>query len=112
MPTPTFRTLPGLKATLFLDEAERHEGRPLAPTVLDLAREAGVRTVLVTRGTAGFGRRRVIQTAAIEILTVHLPIVIECVDEPERVERLVAGLARIPTGGLLEVQRTTLVSPA
>lgn len=107
----TFRARPGLKATLFLDEAERHEGRSLAPIVLDLAREAGVRTVLVTRGTAGFGHRRVIQTTVIEVLTAHLPIVIECIDEPERIERLVDKLTDILTGGLLEVQRTTLVAP-
>ncbi len=107
-----FRTRPGLRATLFLDEAERHEGRPVVPVVLDLAREAGVRTVLVTRGTAGFGHRRVIRTSAIEVLTGHLPVVIECIDEPERVERLVTGLAAVVTAGLLEVQRTVLVAPA
>lgn len=103
--------MPGLKATLFLDEDERHEGRPLVQVVLDFAREAGVRTVFVSKGAAGFGHRRVIQTTKLEVLTFHLPLTVECVDEPERVERLVGRLVEILPAGVLEVQRTALVAP-
>lgn len=106
-----FTTRPGLSATLLVDEEERHDGRPLVPAILDLAREAGVRTVFVAKGVAGFGQRRVIHTTAIEILTLHLPLTVECVDEVERVERLVDRLERMAFGGLLDVQPTALVVP-
>lgn len=107
--SPTFQTTPGLKATLFVAEEERYKGQPLVRVVLDLAREAGVRTVFVSKGTAGFGHRRVIQTTTLELLTFHLPLTIECIDEPERVQRLVDRLVGILPGGVLEVQRTALV---
>ncbi len=106
-----FRTRPGLRATLLLDEEEQHDGRPLVPLILEAAREAGVRTVFVSKGTAGFGQRRVIHTDRLEVLTFHLPLTVECVDEADRVERLVERLGGLRSGGLLEVQPTALVVP-
>jgi PII-like signaling protein len=102
------RQVPGLKVTLYLDEEERFEGRPLWEAVLEWAHECGIRTALVTRGKAGFGRRRLMHTADIEALMFPLPLTVECVDEPARVEALLRHLDRVPTGPVVDVQRTSL----
>ncbi|HEX7125588.1 MAG TPA: DUF190 domain-containing protein [Thermodesulfobacteriota bacterium] len=106
-----FTTRPGLRATILMDEEEQYQGRPLVSVLLDLARDAGVRTAFVSKGVAGFGERRLVHTTAIEILTFHLPLTVECVDEVERVERLVGRLGAMAFGGLLDVQPTALVVP-
>jgi PII-like signaling protein len=105
------RSVPGLRVALFLDEEERFEGRPLWETVLEWARDAGLRTAIVTRGSAGFGRRGVMHTASIEVLMFPLPLTVECIGDVGRVESFLRRVERLPAAGVVEVQRTTLLLP-
>jgi uncharacterized protein len=103
------RSVPGLRVALFLDEEERFEGRALWETVLEWARDAGIRTAIVTRGSAGFGRRRVMHTTSIEVLMFPLPLTVECIGEVGHVESFLRRVERLPAAGVVDVQRTTLV---
>lgn len=100
---------PGLKVTVLLHDDDRCEGRPAFETVLRTAWEVGVATAVATKGAAGFGRRHVVHTIDLEALALHLPVTIECVGEPEPMQRLVDRLSAMPLGGVVDLQPTTLV---
>ena len=73
---------------IFLGESDQWHGRPLHIALLERLRQRGAAGVTVLRGIAGFGARSVVHTTHILRLSEDLPIVIELVDTPEHVERL------------------------
>jgi len=72
---------------VFIGESDRSGGRPLYEAIVRKARERGLAGATVLRGLEGFGAKSRIHTAKILRLSEDLPIVIEIVDRPERIER-------------------------
>jgi PII-like signaling protein len=64
------------------------------------------------RGIAGFGADHHMHTDRIEVLTANLPMRIEFIETPEKVEELLPKLHELAGSGLIEVQDTTVVKPA
>ncbi len=62
-----------------------------------------------TRGYSGFGWHQTLHTPKIEVLAEHLPIRIEFVDTPEKVEEVLPALCEMLIDGMIEVQDTTVV---
>jgi len=58
---------------------------------------------------AGFGGHRRIHTPRIEVLAEHLPVVVEFIESPAKVEELLPALTEMVTDGLIEVQETTVM---
>ncbi|MCX8007068.1 MAG: DUF190 domain-containing protein [Coriobacteriia bacterium] len=92
------------RVTVFIGESDRWHGKPLYEAILELLRAEGCAGATVTRAVAGFGRGSRIHTASILRLSQDLPIVIEWVDEPERVERVLPRLDEMITGGLVTIE--------
>ena len=65
-----------------------------------------------SRCIAGFGAHQQMHTPKIEALSEHLPIRIEFIETPERVDALLPALYDMVTDGLIEVQDTTIVKIA
>ncbi|NJL29596.1 MAG: DUF190 domain-containing protein [Thermoanaerobaculia bacterium] len=85
---------------IYLGENDRHGGRPLHQEIVRLARELGLAGATVVRGVLGYGARSVIHSAHILRLSEDLPLVIEIVDERERLEPFLAQAgAMIDTAG-------------
>jgi PII-like signaling protein len=72
----------------------------------------GIAGATATRGYTGFGGHHTVHTPKIEALSEHLPIKIEFVDTPEKVEEVLPALYEMVTDGLIEVQDTTVVKLA
>ncbi len=81
-------TLPaeGQLLRIFIGESDKHNGMPLYEWIVQEARRHGLAGATVLRGTTGFGAHSRIHTAKILQLSEDLPIVIEIVDTPEKVE--------------------------
>ncbi|MBN9085968.1 MAG: DUF190 domain-containing protein [Reyranella sp.] len=71
---------------IFLGEADRHDGKPLYEAIVLKAREMHVAGATVLRGGLGYGHSSRIHTAKILRLSDDLPLVIEIVDSPDRIE--------------------------
>jgi PII-like signaling protein len=71
---------------IFLGESDRHEGMPLYETIVLEARQCHLAGATVLRGPMGFGHSSRLHTAKILRLSEDLPLVIEIVDGPERIE--------------------------
>lgn len=78
---------------IFFGEEDRaSDGRPLYEAIVIKAREQHMAGATVLRGPLGFGRSSILHTAKILRLSQDLPIVVEIVDSPEKVERFLTRL--------------------
>lgn len=89
---------------IFVGEDDEHEGRPLYQAIVELLRREGLAGATVFRGIMGFGRSSVVHSAKILRLSEDLPIVIECVDRAEQVERVLPALDAMIGDGLVTIE--------
>jgi PII-like signaling protein len=75
---------------LFIGESDEHAGRPLHEAIVLKAREMGIAGATVFRGAMGYGRSSRLHTTKILRLSEDLPVVIEIVDAPDRIDEFLA----------------------
>ena len=90
---------------IFIGESDVHEGRPLYQAIVETLRRQGLAGATVLRGIEGFGKSSRLHTAHILRLSEDLPIVIECVDTPEKVEAVLPALEQMIGDGLVTLER-------
>lgn len=71
---------------IFMGESARFQGRPLHEAIVEEARQRGLAGATVSRGFMGFGANSLIHTAKILRLSEDLPVVVEIVDTPDRID--------------------------
>ncbi len=94
---------------VFIGEDDEHEGRPLYEAVVLAARERGLAGATVLRGPLGFGKSSRLHTAKILRLSEDLPIVIEIVDAPAKIEAFLVELDRMLKGGLVTLEKVRVI---
>jgi PII-like signaling protein len=103
---------PAKKVTIFLNEDTQHHMTALHDSILTFLMHKGVSGATATRAFAGFGAHHQLHTPKIEAMAEHLPVRIEFVDTPEKVEQVLPALYDMVSDGLIEVQDTTIVKHA
>jgi len=103
-------TLPeeGRLLRIFIGESDRHEGHPLHEWIVRRAREQGLAGATVLRGLAGFGAHSRMHTAKILRLSEDLPIVVEIVDTPDKVDAFLGSIEAAIDEGLATVEPVTV----
>jgi PII-like signaling protein len=86
---------------ILLGESDRFHHLPLHRALLERLRREGFAGATILRGTAGFGASSVIHTSSLVELSSDLPVVIEVVDDQAHVDRLLAILDEMISGGAL-----------
>lgn len=86
---------------IYLGENERYKNKPLYQHLLRWLREKEIGGVTVNRGIEGYGQDKVIHTARILELSADLPIVLEIVDTPEKIEAILPELCQMVPKGLV-----------
>lgn len=100
---------PALKLTITVGGDERHAHHPLYQEILLVLHREGIGGATLTNGVMSYGVRRSIHSSMNEITMENLPIIIEAVDEPEKVKRAADLVAEIlGDHGLVEVHPTML----
>ena len=95
---------------IFIGEADRYEGKPLYEAIVHLARQRGMAGATVLRGLMGFGADSRIHTAKILRLSEDLPIVIEIVDKPERIEKILPKLDTMIQEGMVTLEKIKVIA--
>jgi PII-like signaling protein len=103
---------PAKKVSIYVGEDHHHHGHSDYAAILDFLFYRGVSGAIVMRGVAGFGADHHLHTTRIEVLTGNLPMKIEFIESPEKVEELLPKLHEMVGTGLIEVQDTTVVKPS
>ena len=94
---------------IFLGEADEYMHRPLYRAIVLRARELNLAGATVLRGPMGFGRSSHLHNAHILRLSLDLPIVVEIVDESEKIKAFLPELQKMMQGGLITMERVQVV---
>lgn len=94
---------------IFLGEGDEHQHRPLYKAIVTRARELGLAGATVLRGRMGFGQSQRLHNASILRLSFDLPMILEIVDTPEKIEAFLPELKRMMRTGLLTAERAQIL---
>ena len=94
---------------IFIGESDRWHGRPLYQAIVERVREEGLAGATVIRGIEGFGADSHLHTSRILRLSEDLPVVIELVDTPERIDAVLPLLDEMVEEGMVTVERVQIV---
>lgn len=89
---------------VFIGESDRCDGRPLYEVIVEAARIMGLAGATVLRGGLGFGAHSRLHSAKLLHLSEDLPIVIEIIDKPERIELFLPELDTMIEEGLVTLE--------
>jgi PII-like signaling protein len=103
---------PAKKVTIFINEDTQHHLTALHDSIMTFLMHKGVCGATATRAFSGFGSHQQLHTPKIEVLAQHLPIRIEFVDTPEKVDEVLPTLYEMVSDGLIEVHDTNVVKHA
>jgi PII-like signaling protein len=90
-------------------EAARHAHTLLYEAIVDLLRKRGIAGATVLRALMGFGRRRFVHGPMNEISSISMPIVVECVDDAERVAAVLPEIDALLDRGLVTLERARVI---
>jgi len=93
---------------IFVGEADRHDGKPVYEWIVAQARRRGLAGATVLRGTLGFGATSRIHSSKILRLSEDLPMVVEIVDEKQKIESFLDEINPAITGGLATIERVQI----
>jgi PII-like signaling protein len=98
---------------IFLGESDKLKHTALYEVIVREARAQGLAGATVWRGTMGFGPTRRVRTAKVPDLSTDLPIIVEIVDEEEKINRFLPELdaifAAAQCGGLITLEKVQVI---
>jgi len=94
---------------IYTQEGAHNGHKPLYEEIVLRARAAGLAGATVLRGPMGFGQSAVIHTAKIIDLSASLPLVIEIVDDEDKIRAFLPGLATLADIGLVTLEKVEVV---
>ena len=89
------------RLTIYIGESDTSDHKPLATEIVHRAHASGMAGVTVLRGVIGYGASNHIHTTRILSLSADLPIIIEVVDEHERIQRFLTEIEHLIEKGLV-----------
>jgi PII-like signaling protein len=99
----------GYLLRIFIGESDRDGHRPLYESIVLQAREAGLAGATVLRGVMGFGKHSILHTAKILRLSEDMPMIVEIVDELEKIEEFLPVLDDLIKDGLVTIERVRVI---
>lgn len=108
---PPVSSLP-TEATLlriFVGDHDRFEHHPLYEAIVLKARELHLAGATVLRSPLGYGKSSRMHTSKILQLSTDTPMVIEIVDEPEKIQAFLPILKGMMTGGLVTLEKVQVI---
>jgi hypothetical protein len=100
-----------VKVTVYLSDGAKHHGVPVYTSVLDFLFHSGIAGATVIKGVAGFGAKHRIHSAHILEISDHLPVLVQFIETPAKVEAILPDLEKLTGSVLIEVVETTIVVP-
>ena len=99
-----------LLVRIYVGEGDQWEGRPLYQAIVALLRERGIAGATVLRGIEGFGAKAHLHTSRILRLSEDLPVLIEAVDQEDRIRSVLPDLDGIVGDGLITLEKVEVIA--
>lgn len=97
------------KVTIFLSEDDRLHHRGLHEEILRRAKDFGIIGATVWRAMEGFGQSGRVRTSRFPDASTGLPLVVELIDSPERIEDFLAELRELAPGSLVTTEQIKVI---
>jgi uncharacterized protein len=94
---------------IIIGESDKWQGRPLYEILVEFFRKEGLSGATVLRGVGGYGSTSRIHSDKILRLSQDLPIVVEVVEDTERIERILPNLDEMISGGLVTLEKVRVI---
>lgn len=94
---------------IHIGERDRHGGKPLYEAIVALLRERGFAGATVYRAVMGFGASARLHSDRVEVLSLDLPIVIECVETQQKLDEVLPLLDEMIGGGLITLEKVNVI---
>ncbi|MCX6303455.1 MAG: DUF190 domain-containing protein [Bacteroidetes bacterium] len=98
---------------IFVSSTDKFKHAPLYEVVVFAAKRYGLTGATVLKGFMGFGASSVVSSQNLWEITEKLPIVIEIIDEPAKIEGFIETILpyfeKIPKGGLITLEKVNIV---
>lgn len=94
---------------IYISEDSMYHGHNLYHALVIKLKELGLAGVTVTRGIEGFGKGKRLQSARIIELSSSLPIIVEVVDIPERIEKALPIIEEMVNEGLVMITDVSVI---
>lgn len=104
-------TGPAKKVAVYVMEGQNYHGTACYAAILDYLFFRGISDATVVRGIAGFGTDHKLHSTRLVELSDQMPIKIEFIETPERVQEVLPKLAEIASHGFIEVHDTSVIRP-
>lgn len=101
----------GKRVRIYLGEHDKARGshEPLWEMLLNLLRNEGAAGATMFRGLAGFGAHNRLHLARFVDVSPDLPVMVEWIDGPDRVERLLPRISALVHTGMITVEDIDIV---
>jgi PII-like signaling protein len=100
----------GLLLRIYIGESDTWHGRPLYQAIVELLRERGLAGATVLRGIEGFGAKAHLHTTRILRLSSDLPVLIEIVDQEDRIRAIIPELDTMVIDGLITLEKVEVIA--
>lgn len=94
---------------VFIGEEDHYRGRSLHEAIVLKAREMGMAGATVVHGIMGFGAHSRMHTTRLLRLSEGLPVIVEIVDTPERIEAFLPILDEMVDEGLVTLEQVKVI---
>lgn len=95
--------------TIYLGEADQWHGTSLYVALVHFLRANGCAGATVTRAILGYGAASRLHEDEVWRLSSDAPMIVQVVDQPERLRRLLPELQEMVPGGLITLHETTVL---
>jgi len=104
--TPPMKRM--LKLTIRIRSRDEHEGKPISDLLLSLFKQNGISGATMVQGVRGFGMHGVARVDVLG-LSVNLPVIIETVDEYQKIEPILNEVKKIVgSNGLITLEEVNV----
>jgi uncharacterized protein len=94
---------------IHIGERDKFQGKPLYAAIVELLRGRGYAGATVLRAIMGFGASSTLHTDRIEVLSLDLPVIVECVETAERIDAILPEIDEMIGGGLITLERAKVI---
>lgn len=101
---------PALICRIYIGESDQSHGKPLYHAIVEFLRQRGMAGATVLRGIEGFGANAHLHTTRILRLSEDLPVIIEVVDQEDRLRAVLPELDAMVADGLITLEQIEIVA--
>jgi uncharacterized protein len=94
---------------IHIGESDKWHGKPLYEAIVKMLRKEQFSGATVLRGVAGYGGSSVYHTDKLLRMSQDLPIILEVIENADRIEKILPKLDEMVDGGLITLEKVRVI---